>query len=34
VRPIIDRTLPLTEAREGFETMLKGEMVGKIVFTP
>jgi NADPH:quinone reductase-like Zn-dependent oxidoreductase len=34
VRPIIDRTLPLSEAREGFETMLKGEMVGKIVFTP
>jgi NADPH:quinone reductase-like Zn-dependent oxidoreductase len=34
VRPIIDRTLPLSEAREGFEAMLKGEMVGKIVFTP
>jgi D-arabinose 1-dehydrogenase-like Zn-dependent alcohol dehydrogenase len=34
VRPIIDRTLPLREARDGFEAMLKGEMVGKIVFTP
>jgi NADPH:quinone reductase-like Zn-dependent oxidoreductase len=34
VRPIIDRTLPLSEARDGFEAMLKGEMVGKIVFTP
>jgi NADPH:quinone reductase-like Zn-dependent oxidoreductase len=34
VRPVIDRTLPLSEARAGFEAMLKGEMVGKIVFTP
>jgi NADPH:quinone reductase-like Zn-dependent oxidoreductase len=34
VRPIIDRTLPLSDARTGFEAMLKGEMVGKIVFTP
>jgi NADPH:quinone reductase-like Zn-dependent oxidoreductase len=34
VRPIIDRTLPLSEARTGFEAMLEGKMVGKIVFTP
>jgi NADPH:quinone reductase-like Zn-dependent oxidoreductase len=34
VRPIIDRTLPLSEAREGFQAMLEGSMVGKIVFTP
>jgi NADPH:quinone reductase-like Zn-dependent oxidoreductase len=34
VRPAIDRTLPLSDAREGFETMLSGEVVGKIVFTP
>jgi NADPH:quinone reductase-like Zn-dependent oxidoreductase len=34
VRPVIDKTLPLAEAREGFEAMLAGEMVGKIVFTP
>jgi NADPH:quinone reductase-like Zn-dependent oxidoreductase len=34
VRPIIDRTLPLSDARPGFEAMLKGQMVGKIVFTP
>ncbi len=34
VRPIIDRTLPLSDAPAGFEAMLKGEMVGKIVFTP
>jgi NADPH:quinone reductase-like Zn-dependent oxidoreductase len=33
IRPIIDRTLPLSEARDGFAAMLKGEMVGKIVFT-
>jgi NADPH:quinone reductase-like Zn-dependent oxidoreductase len=33
VRPVIHSTLPLDEALEGFETMLKGETVGKIVFT-
>jgi NADPH:quinone reductase-like Zn-dependent oxidoreductase len=34
IRPVIDKTLPLEEARQGFEAMLAGEMVGKIVFTP
>ncbi len=34
VRPAIDRTLPLDQAREGFETMLSGDIVGKVVFTP
>jgi NADPH:quinone reductase-like Zn-dependent oxidoreductase len=34
VRPAIDNTLPLEEAREGFEAMLAGEVLGKIVFTP
>jgi NADPH:quinone reductase-like Zn-dependent oxidoreductase len=34
VRPAIDRTLPLSDAREGFETMLSGDIVGKVVFTP
>ncbi len=34
VHPTIQHTLPLREAREGFETMLRGEMHGKIVFTP
>ncbi len=34
IRPAIDRTLPLAEARQGFEAMLAGEIVGKIVFTP
>lgn len=33
VRPMIDRTLPLERARDGFQAMLAGEMVGKIVFT-
>ncbi len=33
VRPAISATLPLTEAREGFEAMLRGETAGKIVFT-
>jgi NADPH:quinone reductase-like Zn-dependent oxidoreductase len=33
VRPVIDRTLPLERAREGFEVMLDGSFVGKIVLT-
>jgi NADPH:quinone reductase-like Zn-dependent oxidoreductase len=33
VRPRIDRALPLSEAREGFQAMLDGSFVGKIVFT-
>jgi NADPH:quinone reductase-like Zn-dependent oxidoreductase len=33
VRPRIDRTLPLSHAREGFQAMLDGSFVGKIVFT-
>ena len=33
VRPVIHSTLAMTEAREGFETMLRGQSVGKIVFT-
>jgi NADPH:quinone reductase-like Zn-dependent oxidoreductase len=34
IRPAIDKTLPLAEAREGFQTMLSGEIVGKVVFRP
>jgi hypothetical protein len=30
---VIDRTLPLRQAREGFEAMLDGSFVGKLVFT-
>ncbi|MFC7493751.1 MULTISPECIES: zinc-binding dehydrogenase [unclassified Nocardioides] len=32
-RPLIDRTLPMTDARGGFAAMLEGEQFGKIVFT-
>jgi NADPH:quinone reductase-like Zn-dependent oxidoreductase len=32
-RPLIDRTLPLTEARDGFAAMNDGDIFGKIVFT-
>ncbi|MEA2301674.1 MAG: hypothetical protein QOE44_2209 [Solirubrobacteraceae bacterium] len=33
VRPIIEETMPLGEARQGFEAMLDGSAFGKIVFT-
>jgi D-arabinose 1-dehydrogenase-like Zn-dependent alcohol dehydrogenase len=33
IRPVIDRTLPLAEARDGFAALLDGSVVGKIVFT-
>ncbi|MEU9833007.1 zinc-binding dehydrogenase [Streptosporangium sp. NPDC048047] len=33
VRPPIDRTLPLTDAAEGFAAMEKGDLFGKVVFT-
>jgi NADPH:quinone reductase-like Zn-dependent oxidoreductase len=33
VRPLIDRVLPLAQAREGFEAMVTGDLFGKIVFT-
>jgi NADPH:quinone reductase-like Zn-dependent oxidoreductase len=32
IRPVIDETLPLARAREGFARMAAGEMFGKIVF--
>jgi NADPH:quinone reductase-like Zn-dependent oxidoreductase len=32
-RPLIDRTLSMTEAREGFAAMDSGDVFGKIVFT-
>jgi NADPH:quinone reductase-like Zn-dependent oxidoreductase len=34
VSPLIDRTLPLARAKEGFAAMDAGEVFGKIVFTP
>ena len=32
-RPLIDRVLPLEQAREGFEAMESGHVFGKVVFT-
>ena len=34
VRPVIDRTLPLAAARDGFAAMASGDLFGKVVFTP
>ena len=33
IRPAIHATLPLAQAAEGFQAMLEGDFVGKIVFT-
>ena len=33
VRPVLDRTLPMEEAREGFAAMAEGDVFGKIVLT-
>jgi NADPH:quinone reductase-like Zn-dependent oxidoreductase len=33
LRPVIDRTLPLAEARDGFAALHEGDIFGKIVFT-
>jgi NADPH:quinone reductase-like Zn-dependent oxidoreductase len=33
VRPVIDATMPLREARTGFAAMLAGDLFGKIVFS-
>jgi NADPH:quinone reductase-like Zn-dependent oxidoreductase len=32
-RPLIDRTMPLTEAKDGIAAMVGGELFGKVVFT-
>lgn len=34
ISPAIDRTLPLSRWREGFDAMAQRELVGKVVFTP
>jgi len=34
VRPLIDRTLPMEQAHEGFAALLAGDVFGKIVLTP
>jgi NADPH:quinone reductase-like Zn-dependent oxidoreductase len=33
IRPVVHATMPLSEARAGFQAMLEGDIVGKIVFT-
>src|SRR5690349_5080747 len=33
LRPVIDRVLPMTEARDGFAAMASGDVFGKVVFT-
>ena len=33
VRPLIDRTLPLEQARDGLAAMIAGDLFGKVVFT-
>jgi D-arabinose 1-dehydrogenase-like Zn-dependent alcohol dehydrogenase len=33
VRPLIDRTMALSEAKAGFEAMIAGDLFGKVVFT-
>ena len=34
VKPVIDRVMPLSEGRQAYEIMEKGEQLGKIVLTP
>ena len=32
-KPLIDRTLPMEQAKDGFAAMAEGDVFGKIVFT-
>lgn len=34
VRPMVDRIVPLSEARDGFAAMIDGDVFGKIIFEP
>ncbi|MEM1053241.1 MAG: NADPH:quinone oxidoreductase family protein, partial [Pseudomonadota bacterium] len=34
IKPVIDRVLPLSDWREGFEAMARRELIGKVVFEP
>jgi NADPH:quinone reductase-like Zn-dependent oxidoreductase len=34
VRPLIDRTLPLAQARDGLTAMISGDLFGKVALTP
>ncbi|MFC4012389.1 zinc-binding dehydrogenase [Nonomuraea purpurea] len=33
LRPVVDRTMPLADARDGFAAMAEGDIFGKVVFT-
>ncbi|MGZ5399934.1 MAG: zinc-binding dehydrogenase, partial [Nocardioides sp.] len=33
VKPLVDRSLPMDQARDGFAAMADGDVFGKIVFT-
>jgi NADPH:quinone reductase-like Zn-dependent oxidoreductase len=33
ITPVVDRQMPLADAREGFARMVDGEVFGKVVFT-
>ena len=33
VRPLLDRTIPMEEARDGFAAMAEGDVFGKVVLT-
>ena len=33
ITPVIDSTMPLVDARQGFEKMATGDVFGKVVFT-
>ena len=33
-RPIVDRVLPMKQARQGFAALERGEVFGKVVLTP
>jgi NADPH:quinone reductase-like Zn-dependent oxidoreductase len=33
LRPVIDRTMPMSDARDGFAAMAEGNVFGKVVFT-
>jgi len=34
MKPLIDKTLPLSEAREGLRLIADREVIGKVVITP
>ncbi|HEX9515353.1 MAG TPA: zinc-binding dehydrogenase, partial [Streptosporangiaceae bacterium] len=33
LRPLIDRVLPMKQARDGIAAMINGDLFGKVVFT-